>query len=74
MKKTSEKGSVVEHNFTVLRKNRTGKALGKGIGDHEVGQWILMDVFIGTTLHGVLFSFKNSLLKCTEVQTGNITV
>ena len=28
---------MVEHKFTVLCKNRTGKALGKGVGDHEVG-------------------------------------
>jgi hypothetical protein len=37
VKKTSEERSVAEHNFTVLRKYRTGKALGKGVGDHEVG-------------------------------------
>jgi hypothetical protein len=37
VKKTSEERSVTEHNFTMLRKNRTGKALCKGIGDHEVG-------------------------------------
>ena len=37
MKKTSEERSMAEHNFTVLRKNRTGKALCKGVGDHEVG-------------------------------------
>jgi hypothetical protein len=37
VKKTSEERSVAEHNCTVLRKNRTGKALGKGVGDHEVG-------------------------------------
>ncbi len=37
MKKTSKERSVAEHNCTVLRKNRTGKALGKGAGDHEVG-------------------------------------
>jgi hypothetical protein len=28
---------MAEHNFTVLRKNRTGKAICKGVGDHEVG-------------------------------------
>ena len=37
MKKTSEERSVAEHNFTVLRKNRTGKALCKGVGNDEVG-------------------------------------
>jgi len=37
VKKTSEERSMTEHNFTVLRKNRTGKALCKGVGDHEVG-------------------------------------
>ncbi len=36
MKKTSEERSMVEHNFTVLCKNRTGKALRKGVGNHEV--------------------------------------
>jgi hypothetical protein len=37
VKKTFEKRSMTEHNFTVLCKNSTGKALGKGVGDHEVG-------------------------------------
>jgi len=32
-------------------------------------QWILMDVFIGTTLHGYS-SPSNSLLKCTEARQG----
>ena len=36
MKKASEERSVTDHNFTVLRKNRTGKALCKGDGNHEV--------------------------------------
>jgi hypothetical protein len=31
------KRSMVEHNFTVLSKNRTRKTLGKGVGNHEVG-------------------------------------
>jgi hypothetical protein len=30
--------------------------------DLPPNQWILMDVFIGTTLHGVLFSFKTHCL------------
>jgi hypothetical protein len=37
VKKTSEERSVAEHNFSVQRKNMTGKALGKGVDDHEVG-------------------------------------
>ena len=37
MKKTSEERSMTDHNFTVLRKNRTGKALCKGVGNYEVG-------------------------------------
>ena len=37
MKKTSEERSMSEHNFAVLCKNRTGKALGKGVDNHEVG-------------------------------------
>jgi hypothetical protein len=37
VKKTSEKRSITEHNFTVLRKYRTAKTLGKGVGDYEVG-------------------------------------
>jgi hypothetical protein len=37
VKKTSEERSMTEHNFTVLRKNRTGKALCKGVDNHEVG-------------------------------------
>jgi hypothetical protein len=37
VKKTGEERSMSEHNFTVLRKNRTGKALRKDVDDHEVG-------------------------------------
>jgi hypothetical protein len=37
VKKTSEERGMAEHNFTVLCKNRAGKALCKGVGNHEVG-------------------------------------
>ena len=37
MKKTIEKTSMSEHNFTLLCKNRVGKVLGKGVVNHEVG-------------------------------------